>query len=71
MSPKRRFPSVSASACPVTYGPSACPQCGFVAEGVRCPRCFALKVKGCDGGCSGCGAKASGGVSDAGEGCCG
>lgn len=31
-----------------------CPSCGFVSNDIRCPRCNALKVVGCDGGCSSC-----------------
>ncbi|MDP2299432.1 MAG: hypothetical protein Q8M55_01805 [Actinomycetota bacterium] len=34
-----------------------CPECGYVAEGVRCPRCNALKVSGCTGGCLTCRSK--------------
>ncbi len=42
-------------ACGILAHPTACPRCGAVAEGVRCVRCNALKVSGCEGGCSGCG----------------
>lgn len=31
-----------------------CPRCGLEAEGVRCPRCNAVKVAGCGGSCRGC-----------------
>jgi hypothetical protein len=31
-----------------------CPRCGLEAEGVRCPRCNAVKVTGCGGSCRGC-----------------
>jgi len=34
--------------------PIECPRCGLVAEGLRCPRCNALKVVGCSGSCKGC-----------------
>lgn len=33
---------------------SECPTCGLRAEGIRCPRCHALKVRGCDGACMRC-----------------
>jgi len=46
------------TSCAATSGATRCERCGFVAEGIRCPRCFALKVKGCDGSCSGCGGMA-------------
>jgi hypothetical protein len=32
-----------------------CPDCGFKSSEIRCPRCNALKVMGCDGACSMCG----------------
>jgi hypothetical protein len=31
-----------------------CPVCGLVAEGIRCPRCNALKLTSCSGACSSC-----------------
>jgi hypothetical protein len=31
-----------------------CPECGFESAAIRCPRCNALKLKGCDGVCSAC-----------------
>lgn len=31
-----------------------CPVCGWRAEGVRCVRCGALKIKGCGGACGSC-----------------
>jgi hypothetical protein len=31
-----------------------CPECGFESNEIRCPRCNALKVVGCDGVCSAC-----------------
>jgi hypothetical protein len=31
-----------------------CPRCGLTAEGIRCPRCNALKLTGCSGACSSC-----------------
>lgn len=31
-----------------------CPRCGFEAQGVRCPRCDAVKVVGCNGSCGSC-----------------
>ena len=31
-----------------------CPSCGFESPEIRCPRCNALKVVGCDGVCSAC-----------------
>jgi hypothetical protein len=33
---------------------ATCPECGFVSPEIRCPRCNALKVRGCDGVCSAC-----------------
>jgi rubrerythrin len=32
-----------------------CPRCGLTAEGIRCPRCNALKLTACSGVCSSCG----------------
>jgi hypothetical protein len=32
-----------------------CPVCGWKAEGIRCVRCGALKIRGCDGSCGNCG----------------
>lgn len=32
-----------------------CPECGFESDEVRCPRCNALKVMGCQGSCWSCG----------------
>jgi hypothetical protein len=52
-----------APAGPVVSG-TACPTCGFVAEGIRCPRCNALKAVACGGACSRCPA-AKGGCSAA------
>jgi len=43
---------------------TACPTCGFVSEGIRCPRCYALKAVACGGACSRCPA-AKGGCSAA------
>lgn len=31
-----------------------CPECGFESAEIRCPRCYALKITGCDGVCSAC-----------------
>jgi hypothetical protein len=31
-----------------------CPRCGLEAEGLRCTRCNAVKVSGCEGLCSAC-----------------
>jgi hypothetical protein len=31
-----------------------CPECGFESAQIRCPRCNALKLSGCDGVCSAC-----------------
>jgi len=33
-----------------------CPSCGFESPEIRCPRCNALKLIGCDGRCSACAA---------------
>ena len=33
---------------------ATCPECGFVSPEIRCPRCNALKVRGCSGVCSAC-----------------
>jgi hypothetical protein len=51
-----------------------CPTCGFAAEELRCPRCNALKVTSCSGGCttcrtSGCGSREP--ARTASSGCCG
>jgi len=48
-----------------------CPACGFPSDAIRCPRCNALKVAGCDGRCAACAlasgnACAPGAASDAG-----
>lgn len=41
-----------------------CPSCGFPSPDIRCPRCNALKVLGCNGSCSACrSANAAGGCS--------
>jgi hypothetical protein len=32
----------------------ACPRCGWVAPGVRCPRCDAVKLLPCSGDCAAC-----------------
>ena len=32
-----------------------CPSCGLESAEIRCPRCNALKVQGCNGSCSSCG----------------
>jgi len=44
-----------------------CPSCGFESPEIRCPRCNALKLVGCDGRCSACAAScaAAGCVEDA------
>ena len=34
---------------------ATCPACGFESPEIRCPRCNALKVVGCNGSCSTCG----------------
>ena len=34
---------------------STCPACGLESAEIRCPRCNALKVAGCDGACTMCG----------------
>jgi hypothetical protein len=34
---------------------ATCPACGFESPEIRCPRCNALKVVGCNGVCSVCG----------------
>jgi hypothetical protein len=31
-----------------------CPSCGLKSDQIRCPRCNALKVVGCDGQCAAC-----------------
>ena len=31
-----------------------CPSCGLESAEIRCPRCNALKLVGCDGVCSAC-----------------
>jgi hypothetical protein len=31
-----------------------CPSCGFESPEIRCPRCNALKVRGCSGMCGSC-----------------
>jgi hypothetical protein len=31
-----------------------CPSCGLESAEIRCPRCNALKLVGCDGSCSTC-----------------
>ena len=33
---------------------ATCPECGFESPDIRCPRCNALKVRGCSGVCSAC-----------------
>jgi len=35
-------------------GSLQCPVCGMAAGKLRCPRCNALKVKSCAGGCIAC-----------------
>ena len=32
-----------------------CPACGLESAEIRCPRCNALKVQGCNGSCGSCG----------------
>jgi hypothetical protein len=39
-----------------------CPDCGFKSAEIRCPRCNALKVMGCDGSCTMCGKSCKAGV---------
>lgn len=34
---------------------STCPACGLESDEIRCPRCNALKIVGCNGACSICG----------------
>jgi hypothetical protein len=34
---------------------ATCPACGFQSPEIRCPRCNALKVQGCNGSCGVCG----------------
>jgi hypothetical protein len=34
---------------------ATCPACGFESPEIRCPRCNALKVQGCNGSCGVCG----------------
>jgi hypothetical protein len=34
--------------------PMSCPSCGYVSDDIRCPRCNALKIKGCAGACLTC-----------------
>ena len=34
---------------------TTCPACGLESSEVRCPRCNALKVVGCNGSCGLCG----------------
>jgi len=34
---------------------TTCPACGLDSAEVRCPRCNALKVAGCNGSCGSCG----------------
>jgi hypothetical protein len=36
---------------------TTCPSCGLSSDEIRCPRCNALKVVGCDGRCSACAMK--------------
>ena len=43
-----------AQTCTVPDRATECPRCGLIAEGVRCPRCNALKLKACDGSCASC-----------------
>ena len=38
----------------VTEFKTPCPMCGFVAEGIRCPRCNTLKITACGGSCKAC-----------------
>jgi hypothetical protein len=38
-----------------------CPACGLESDEIRCPRCNALKLKGCTGVCSSCGSSCSSG----------
>lgn len=45
--------------CPALPGTTEtpCPVCGFASAAgeIRCPRCFALKLRGCSGNCGSCG----------------
>ena len=38
-----------------------CPSCGLESPEIRCPRCNALKLIGCDGACSHCASSCSSG----------
>jgi hypothetical protein len=40
-----------------------CPSCGLESNEIRCPRCNALKVIGCSGGCVTCGSGKDGACS--------
>ena len=40
---------------------ATCPACGLASDEIRCPRCTALKVVGCNGGCSTCGSSCKAG----------
>jgi hypothetical protein len=43
-------------ACPVAgeQVELTCPRCGLKAPGVRCPRCYSVKLMACSGDCAAC-----------------
>jgi hypothetical protein len=40
---------------------TTCPSCGLESAEIRCPRCNALKLRGCDGACTLCAKSCSAG----------